>query len=400
MRSFPHLGTFALVAGLWAVGCGVTQEPLGDERAGEEEDAVGTELSAKASGITVWLDPVARATTRFDQPAWVLSGRTSKNLSSVFSFSSDDEFAEAIQVSPRKFDVYMDAGQAEHLMAGYRLIVDLDTTSGATRQYFASIRIAPRFDRFHGSSKLTLHKTVTPFVFGQQIRFRNLVGVASGYSDLGAQTASGGMPLLIAPQSGSFAMDWAGADLLAVATDSENEMTVSAQKAGQTVNRFQGVDLVVKSLQLTTDLLPLETWPDPTCKASTSACLQALPPSQLDRSSCGAAIDVRACVGVALPTPDAERFHNDLVGHLVGWYDDHGADVAASGGNSLGEAQALCSTSNIEEVTDPEGDPEAHDLEQFIVFSHPDVVWPGSDIVWFGAYDRATGALSAVYDFN
>ena len=41
--------------------------------------------------------------------------------------------------------------------------------------------------------------------------------------------------------------------------------------------------------------------------------------------------------------------------------------------------------------SDPEEDPHGHDLSKFIVFRHPDVVFPGSDIAWFGAYDRATG---------
>lgn len=398
MRIFPYLGAIAVSAA--ALGCSVPQEPLSQEGAVKEVAGVGDELVAKASGITVWLDPALRPTTRFDQPAWVIAGRTSKNIEGVFSFSSDDEFAEAIQLSPRKFEIYMDAGQAEHLISGYRLLLDLDTTSGSTRQYFASIRIAPRFDDFHGSSKITLHKTVTPFVFGQEIRFRNLIGLASGYANPTAVTEAGASPMQIGPSGSSFAMDWAGADLLAAATSADDEIAVSAEKGSQTATRFQGSELYVKSLQLIDSGMPLEVWPDPSCTASVRACLQALPASQLDRSSCGAAIDVRACVNeIALPI-DAPRFTANLSDHLVGWYADHGADVEASGGNTLAEAQALCSAAKVEEVTDPEGDPDAHDLTQFRVFRHPDVVWPGSDIAWFGAYDKATGALVAIYDFN
>lgn len=398
MRIFPYLGAIAVAAAFF--GCSVPQEPLSQEGAVKEVSGVGDELVAKASGITVWLDPVARPTTRFDQPAWVIGGRTSKNIEGVFSFSSDDEFAEAIQISPRKFEIYMDAGQAEHLMAGYRLLLDLDTTTGSTRQYFASIRIAPRFDDFHGSSKITLHKTITPFVFGQEVRFRNLIGLASGYASPTAETEAGASPLAIGPSGSSFAMDWAGADLVAAATSSEQEIAVSATNGSQTVTRFQSTELYVKSLQLIDEGMPLEVWPDPTCTASVRACLQALPATELDRSSCGAAIDVLACANeVAVPV-DAARFQMNLSNHLVGWYADHGADVAASGGNSLAEAQALVSAAKVEEVTDPEGDPDAHDLTQFRVFRHPDVVWPGSDIVWFGAYEKATGALVAIYDFN
>jgi hypothetical protein len=51
-------------------------------------------------------------------------------------------------------------------------------------------------------------------------------------------------------------------------------------------------------------------------------------------------------------------------------------------------------------VLDPEEDPFAHDFALVEVWRHPDVVWPGSDIVWHGAYDRASGELLEVYDFN
>ena len=398
MRIFPYLGALAVSAAV--LGCGVSQEPVSQEDALKESTGVNGELVAKASGITVWIDPTLRPTTRFDQPAWAIAGRTSKNIEGVFSFSSDDEFAEAIQVSPRKFEIYMDAGQAAHLLAGYRLLLDLDTQSGNTRQYFASFRIAPRFHDFHGSSKITLHKTVSPFVFGQEIRFRNLIGLASGYESPGATTEGGASPLAIAPSGSSFAMDWSADALVAAATDTDQEIAVTAQKAGQTVTRFQQTELYVSSFQLIDSGMPLEVWPDPSCTANVRTCLQALPGSQLDRSSCGPAVDVLACVNeVAVPV-DAARFQANLSAHLVGWYADHGADVAASGGNTLAEAQALCSAAKVEEVTNPEEDPDAHDLTQFRVFRHPDVVWPGSDIVWFGAYEKATGALVAIYDFN
>lgn len=32
--------------------------------------------------------------------------------------------------------------------------------------------------------------------------------------------------------------------------------------------------------------------------------------------------------------------------------------------------------------------------------AHPDVVFPGSDRVWFGAYDRESGELVEIQDFE
>lgn len=74
--------------------------------------------------------------------------------------------------------------------------------------------------------------------------------------------------------------------------------------------------------------------------------------------------------------------------------------MAGTGANDLAGARAAVQSSLVEEVTDVEEDPFAHDFGTTIVFRHPDVVYPGSDIVWFGAYDRATGGLLEVYDFN
>jgi len=96
----------------------------------------------------------------------------------------------------------------------------------------------------------------------------------------------------------------------------------------------------------------------------------------------------------------ASRFATDLKAHLSIWYSTHAVDVSASGGRSLSAAQAAVRSSSVREVTDAEDDPDGHDLTKVRVFRHADVVWPGSDIVWFGAYDKASGQKLAIYDFN
>jgi hypothetical protein len=70
------------------------------------------------------------------------------------------------------------------------------------------------------------------------------------------------------------------------------------------------------------------------------------------------------------------------------------------GGASLADAQAAISVGGISEVLDGEDDPYGHDLSTTLVLSHPDVVFPGGDSVWFGAYDRETLSLLQVYTFE
>jgi hypothetical protein len=408
MTTSSHIGPMLLgaaVGGLLGVGL-VGCAPAGDdddaEAAQTSDLAASSELQVKASGITVWVDPVAHPTVRFDKPAWRIDVRTSKNLENVFSFASDDEMGEAIQTSPRKAQVFLDADQLGHMLAGYRLIVDLDAATGSQRQYFISFKLGTKLERFHGSSKITLRKTLTPFLHGGETRYRNLVGVAAGYDRFAVTADEGPGPIDIGALSSHTPVDWTSAALLDVAADAESEIAFSASKGDATVTRFAGVDVGVSSLQITTNPLPLEVWPSPLCAGATQACLDALPADQLDSSSCGTAIEVRPCRRdiPAGDLPTKADFAEHLTDTLEGWYEQHGADVAASGGNTKEEAQALVSPDKVEEVTDSEEDPHAHDLARFVVYRHPDIVWPGSDIVWFGAYDRATGALFEIYDFN
>ena len=101
-----------------------------------------------------------------------------------------------------------------------------------------------------------------------------------------------------------------------------------------------------------------------------------------------------------LATSSAEMFSADLRAALVDHYGTYGSDIVASGGSDLQTAQAAVDESSVYPIEDSEEDPEGHDLETTAVFAHPDPTFPGSDNVWFGAYDRDSGELLNVYSFN
>jgi hypothetical protein len=52
------------------------------------------------------------------------------------------------------------------------------------------------------------------------------------------------------------------------------------------------------------------------------------------------------------------------------------------------------------EVVSEASDPFGHDLVETRVMGHPDVTFPRSDTVFYGAYTRADETLLEVYDFN
>lgn len=93
-------------------------------------------------------------------------------------------------------------------------------------------------------------------------------------------------------------------------------------------------------------------------------------------------------------------FVADLRSHLILYYRQFGGDIVTAGGNTLQQAQDAVSLDLVVELNDLLDDPYAHDLDDFRVLRHPDVVFPGSDISWFGAYHRNTCVLSQIYDFN
>lgn len=401
MVTWSRFGGMLLGAALTLLAAGCADESTGEQT---EDATAGTDLVAKASGITVWVDPIAHPEAKYGTTVWRIDGRTSKNLENVFSFASDDEVGEALQQSPRKFTVTLDAGQLQFVQSGYRLMVQLDATSGDTRKYFISMELGQKLERFHGSSKITLRKTLTPFLYGGETRYRSLIGVATGYDALGVATEQEGAgPLSIGALGANTPVDFDLQTLLGVAADPEGELTAFATKGGSgRVERFAGVDVIVSSLKITTSDSPLSVWPRAKCSAATQACVSALPPSQKDTSSCGNANEVRPCERAIDPAnlPTADVFAEHLTNWMNSWYDKHGADIAAAGGNTKEQAQAFISADKIVEVTDPEEDPHGHDLGQFLVYRHPDMIFPGSDTAWFGVYSRQNGALQDVYDFN
>lgn len=101
----------------------------------------------------------------------------------------------------------------------------------------------------------------------------------------------------------------------------------------------------------------------------------------------------------AATAPASTRMAADLRAYLVGYYASH-PELVSFGANTLAQAQAAVASAKFEQVTLAEEDPYAHDLTQFWVFRHPDVTFPGSDIVWFVVYDKSTDALVEIYDFN
>ena len=96
----------------------------------------------------------------------------------------------------------------------------------------------------------------------------------------------------------------------------------------------------------------------------------------------------------------AEQFAADLKEFLVEYYAEYGDDIVSSDGNTLEQAQQAVDARDVFEVVKQSSDPFDHDLVETRVMGHPDVTYPGSDTVFYGAYGRSDGSLQEVYDWN
>jgi hypothetical protein len=388
--SLPRL--VSLLFCLSVAGCAVDSGLPGSGDDTATEDVAATEsLVAKAPGVTVWVDPRLAPEWRFERPVWVLRGRASKDLESVLAFQSDDEYGDAQLVSKRKFEVTLDAPLVEGLIAGRRLFVHLDPVSGTQPGYAISVRVTPRLGGFSGSSKVWVDGAFSPVFVGAELLFRSGVSTAASVGSLSVTAEEASKPR-VSGGAGDWTVEWNGSGLLLAAQIGADPVWFAAKSGSSTASKAAALEIRASELGVTTGSA-FDMWPEAACQAAVASCLEAMPDALGDTAACGAAMEVLACDHdhdrPAVPHPSV--FATDLRRELNQWYWEHQADVA--GGATVLAAQAAVTARGVTEVTDPDGDPEGHDLTKVVVYAHADTAFPGSDIVWFGAYDKATGAL-------
>lgn len=390
----------APVIALLLAGCGqdvTTDEQLSDADALSQE-VITSWISARADGMTVWLSPSINAAVVDGQTRWTISGRTSRNLQDAFSYVPDDAFGTARVISPRKFDLTLTNDELRTLVVGRQLLVRLTPTTGTT-PYTIAISGAPSFVSQEGAPRIYLHSAVVPVVMGQQLVFRGRASTTSNMDRFEVHAANA-EPLVTHVSTRTWTFDWSHTQLAIVAAGFSGTVTLEAtNSAAETFTRTGALAIRTTKVAITNGD-PELAFPVPSCDTGVKACLSSLTDPNLDTSGCGSAVQVLACGGVRMQAISADRFAAELRAQLADYYALHGADIAQAGGNTLAQAQAAVSSAQITEVLENGEDPRAYDLSRIRVFRHPDVVFPGSDRAWFGAYDRATGALLEIYDFN
>ena len=355
----------------------------------------------RADGLTVWIDPDITAHDDAGRARFVIHGRASRHLEGVSAAVPDDAFGEARVISPRRFEIELDTHEMASVTFGVPLWITLDAVGAPHPRYVVEVRARTRIGAGSGERGIQLGSELTPVLVDDAVVYRGRVTLGEGIHDVRmSATIDGDVPLVDAGD-GALRFDVSfDAAARAAAARLERLHLVGWRRAGM-VWRRASVALSVSEVAIT-HLDPAVEWPADECEEPTRACLVSRGGISGDTSECGDAWRVTRCRH-RLEGAEAElapRFVDDLRAHLAAWYAVSGDDVRLAGGATLEQAQGSVALERVEELTDPEADPWAHDLGVTRVLSHPDVVFPGSDRWWMGAYDRASGELLDIYSFE
>lgn len=353
-------------------------------------------LQLRADGLTVWVAPAATVGIRGE--TFIIDARLSHSIKNLSASVNGVDVATRV-VSARKFALDLSAEALSSNLTELPLIVRLETTSG--RVFHLMFGLQGRFRNAAGSSKIHVWQNILPVSKGGTIMLRGRVTTRGEFVNVGGSNDDDTEPTSARESSTKWALDFAPSSLPWAGSPTEDALQIWAQAADNTrVQRSAEIHFEVVRLGVTSGN-PSDAWPQPTCRAKVLKCVQARGQAA-DFEGCGKVQEVQECWHTLPETPvvSSARFAADLRHALVAYYVDHGDEVVGAGGNTLQQAQALVDDASVDEVLDPEEDPYGHDFTTTRVFRHRDVMFPGSDIVWFGAYTRETGALQSVYEYN
>ena len=311
MRAHRTLALVGLLSLPWFAACadGLAESDLDLDLAfaeagpSDEKADAATELRVRVDGFTTWFRPTLTTYMGEGWQVFGLDGRTSRNLTSVFSFVPEDPFGEASAVSARKLHVDLADADVSQLLAGLGLRLQIVT---GTKTVHARLQVAAELGTFAGSSKLWIDSTLAPVWAGGQVVYRTQVKAPSGLAALAVRVGGRTVAGVLAEESGSFHVDFTFEDVAAAALPGGVITFQGRYSSGTTLTKTAGLSVRVTSVALTTDQ-PWEVWPTDTCTPDVAACVRATPGCDLgDTADCGDARAVSLCVPSAcadLPTP-------------------------------------------------------------------------------------------------
>ncbi len=294
--SLRRFATVVLSAGLIACGPlaeGELEDPSEGDGLYEEAkaDSASSDLKAALTGSTLWVKRGLTRAARNGADAFVLAGRTSRNLTGGLGFICDDPYGAFTQLSARKFELVWMLTEARGLATGVNQFVRVDFVT-KPQHLTGYLTVQPRLEAGSGSGA-SLDADLLPVLVRGRTVFR-LTGTApSKLYRVAIKAGATRLEEVAIVDDTHFRADLAVDQVLALAGTS-SELVVEVGLLSGTQLKRARVGLQVKQLQLSV-ADPYQVWPEPTCTPAVKTCLGKLPAGTLDLASCGTSRQVQAC---------------------------------------------------------------------------------------------------------
>ncbi|CAN5495712.1 hypothetical protein BH09MYX1_BH09MYX1_18350 [soil metagenome] len=295
----------------------------------------GESISARATTFTLTFSTPARVETRSGGKVVILSGRSSRNIASMFSYVPDDAFGEVVLKSPRTFDVILREGhELNTMLSGMPLRLGIDTATGTPTHFEAALHFGATFGALAGDSHLRVSEVV-PVLVGADAE--TLVYRASITTTITPQSITVAGATTTKRSARKYDADFDYGALFATASAS-TPVSFVAQYASPATTTAKPI-LGLRALGLTVKTID-EAWPI-TCAAAVKSCIARITKaSGTDFGECARARDVETCKNEEPPPPAnvvaaEKRIEADIKAQTGVVYDTSVGTLTPDGSRSL-----------------------------------------------------------------
>ncbi len=339
---------------------------LGIERA-EHSD----EVRLRADGLTVWMRPKIETPTDF-RSTWILSGRISRNISTINGTVDGDQL-DIAHVSNRKFEISITTDLFEKALI-HGLLVNVETSAGT---HTIRLSLEGRLSRGDGSSYIYPYRQIRLIADGGKPVFRATVSTRKNFDTLNGTNDDDSEPSSLKVSDRKFYLDFQQGLLTWAATPYHDALVLVGHANGKRYHRHAFIGLALVKIGLTNSD-PAEMWPTPQCDEAGDVHQQL---------ACG-------------PHPKEALFRtfaNDFRSFIISHYRANSDDIEQAGGVHRTQALLTVDTARMYEITSSS---HTDDSAHTILLAHPDILFPDSGKRWVGAYDRSSGDLLEISHQN
>ncbi|MEM9696215.1 MAG: hypothetical protein AAGA56_26960 [Myxococcota bacterium] len=256
-------------------------------------------ISAELEDLKLYVRRRVNWEVRNGSSVLVIRGSANRNLRSLDTWVPDDAFGRVEQLTPRSFEIVLRAHEANTLLSGMSLFLDVVTETGDPAGYAGRLDLGPEFYAYRGDDELWLRQDIRPIYVRDEtnpLRYQGKLFTRRDASDAFGFTDDDSDPTMTRLDARTWTFDWTY-DGLALASDIPTDPVYfhADFTDGTEADKRAGILILAQNLELTLQD-PRDEWPSGECDDSVKTCLEALPGSQFDLGSCGGYREVSACI--------------------------------------------------------------------------------------------------------